>query len=203
MKKSLLSVLALFLFFILVQPANAQLKKGSWLWTLSVGYVPVTSQLTNNSLDGWVGSTTVEKLIGKSNWSIGMNFAFFSADDKDAMINGTEIGQSYNTSSLYLGTKYFVSSMGDWVPYFGLGLGVHWTSRYTTISGNTISLSPEVLTGNEHTSNFAFSAPVGLNWFLSKEVFVGLNLTSVWMNDSYYTSDVNLFMNLSVGFQIN
>ena len=76
-KNSFIWVPILFLFFIFVQPSNGQIKKGSWLWTLNVGHVPLTSQLTNNSLDGWTGSTTVEKLVGQSNWSIGMNFAFF------------------------------------------------------------------------------------------------------------------------------
>ena len=203
MKKILLSIVTLFLLFIFVQPASAQLKKNSWLWTLNVGYVPLTSELTNNSIDGWTGSTTVEKLIGQSNWSIGMNFAFFNAEDNNANIDAVEMKQSYSTYSIYLGTKYFVTGMDKWVPYFGLSLGVNQNSRYTTISGTPTTLNSDVVSGTEHKSSYAFAAPIGVNWFVSDEVYLGLNLTSIWNDDTYFTSAVNLLMNLSVGFQIN
>ena len=204
MKKTLLLVVTLFLFFIYAQPASAQLKKGSWLWTLNVGYAPLTSTLTNNSIDGWSGSTTVEKLVGKSNWSIGMNFAYFNASDNDARIDAVEMNQSYSSYSIYLGTKYFVTGMDKWVPYFGLSLGVNQNSRYTTISGtNTTTLNSDVVSGTEHKSSYAFAAPIGVYWFVSDEVYLGFNLTSIWNDDTYFTSAVNLLMNLSVGFQIN
>ena len=93
--------------------------------------------------------------------------------------------------------------MDKWVPYFGLSLGVHQSTRYTTISGTIATPTSDVVSGSELKSSYAFAAPIGVNWFISDEVFVGLNLTSIWNDESYFKSDVNLLMNLSVGFQIN
>jgi hypothetical protein len=202
MNKKLLLIIPLIILFIIPDTSFAQLKKGSWLWTLNVGYVPLENKITANSISGWTGSTTLEKLIGNSSWSIGGNLAFFSAHDS-SRISDLESTQSFSSSAFSIGTKYYVDSMGDWVPYIGLGIGFISTSRYTALYGIKTPNDQDVAAGQELKTSIAFITPVGINYFPNDELYLGLNLTTVWQDETYFKSSVNLLMNFSVGFQIN
>jgi len=167
-----------------------------------VGFANLTNPVSTNSISAWSGSTTLERMVGSSDWSFGFNFAFFEAFD-EFKIEDANVAQSFSSYSLYLGTKYYVRSMGRWVPYIGFGLGVHWSDRYTSGTGFVKVDDENVYSGKQNRTSLALGVPVGINYFLSEEVFLGANLTSIWMEESYFKSSVNLLINLSLGFHIN
>jgi len=198
-------MLSIVLLTIIISsgPLSAQIEDRSYLWSLNVGFATnLTNPVSGNALSGGSGSTTLEKMIGESNWSMGFNFAFFDAFDEFS-INNANIAQSFSSYSLYVGTKYYIRSMGRWIPYFGLSIGVHFSDRYTSGTDFLTVGDEKVYSGKESRTSLAFAVPVGVNYFLSEEVYLGANLTSIWMDETFFKSKVNLLINLALGFQIN
>jgi opacity protein-like surface antigen len=203
MHKYFISSIVIIFIMLNLGSSIAQIEDRAYLWSLNVGFATnLENPVSGNTMTGGSGSTTLERMIGESNWSLGFNFAFFEASD-EFTLNNASIAQGFNSYSLYLGTKYYVRSLGRWTPYIGFGLGVHFSDRYTTGTDFENLEDDKIYSGKENRTNLALSVPVGANYFLSEDVFLGVNLTSVWMDDTFLKSQVNLLVNLALGFHIN
>jgi hypothetical protein len=200
----LMIVMVLATLLLSASSAFAQLERGSTLWTLNLGYAPLKSATTGNSLEGWTFNSTVEKLVGDGNWALGMNLAFFWSEDEILFTPGVKAGQSTSSIALYGTLKYLIDTPSNWTPYLGLGLGVHSSTRDFAIAGFfDIQDTDNLVVGTESLSSFALALPFGINYFPGSKTFVGLNVTPIWTEKSFYDTDVNWLLNFSLGFQFN
>jgi hypothetical protein len=199
-KVILISVLMICLCYS--GPSFAQIEDDAYLWALNVGWAPVTNKISTNSLNGWSGGTTLEKMLSNSNWAIGFNLTFIGASD-EYKIQDVHVAQSFEGVGLYIGFKHYVRSLGSWVPYLGLAAGVNFSDRYTTSTGFYTIEGENVYIGSEKLNSFALAVPLGLNWFVSQKVYLGLNFTAVWADKTFYKSNVNSVLNLALGFHID
>jgi outer membrane protein W len=190
------------LLLLAIGTTEAQVQEGSYLWTLNVGYASVRNPLSGNDLNGMSFNTTLEKTLSTSNWALGMNIAFYEASDQYS-IQGVTIDQGFSNTFVFLTGKYLIRSMGQWVPYIGLGVGIQFAKRHTVVNGVFTVNGDQVISGNTSENSFAFATPVGVNFFASEAVFIGVNMTGLWMNESYFRDDFMMVWNLGLGFQID
>jgi hypothetical protein len=89
------------------------------------------------------------------------------------------------------------------VPYFAFAFGTSFTDRHTSAhEGFTID-DETINAGKQTLSCFAGAIPVGVNWFVGEDVFLGANATAFWAEKTYYNSNVNLAVIFAVGFNMN
>jgi len=203
MSRTIVPFIALLFLLVNLTPLYSQIEDRAYLWTLNVGFATnLTNPISGNTMTGGSGGTTLEKMIGESDWSLGFNFSFFEASDEFSISN-SDVAQSFSSYSLFVGTKYYVRSMGRWVPYFGFALGSSFSDRYTVGTTFKTTDGDSVYSGKQSRTSLAFAVPVGVNYFLSEDVFLGANLTSIWNDETFFKSKVNLLINLTLGFHIN
>ena len=202
MSKMVFIILTTVLLLFVTGTTQAQIQEESYLWTLNVGFAQVRTPLSANDLDGYSFNTTLEKTLDTPNWALGMNIAFYEASDEYSL-QGVEINQSFSSSFIFLTGKYLISSMGRWVPYIGLGVGVHFGKRYTVANGVLTIDGDRIISGNTSQNSFALATPIGVNFFASETVYIGLNMTGLWMDKSYFRDDFMMVWNLGLGFQID
>ena len=168
---------------------------------MNVGYAPLKSSITKQSIGGYTFNTTIEKLRGNDQWALGGNLAFFRADDELVLSgSGEKVYSSISVTAIFLIAKYFVTTT-EVVPHIGFGIGVNFSnndlyeSGYYDIQENAVAVSSSL-------TSIAFSLPVGFNWFVSKSVFLGLNVIPIWTEKTFFDNKLNWLFNLAVGFQI-
>ena len=191
-----------FIIIILISSlSSAQLKQDSWLMTLNVGYAPLKSSVTKQSIGGYTVNITIEKLRGNTQWAFGGNLAFFKADDELMLSDGGEkVYSSISITAIFLTAKYFITTT-EVTTYIGFGLGVNFSNNDLSASG-FYDLQGNELAGSSSLTSLALSSTLGLNWFVSKSIFLGLNVIPIWTEKTFFDSNLNWLFNLAVGFQI-
>lgn len=191
-----------FIIIILISSlSSAQLKQDSWLMTLNVGYAPLNSSVTEQSIGGYTVNIAIERLRGETPWAFGGNLAFFSADDELVLSDsGEKIYSSISVTAVFLTAKYFITKTKI-TTYIGFGVGVNFSNNDVSASGID-DLQGNEVAGSRSLTSIAFSLPLGVNWFVSKSIFLGLNVIPIWTEKSFFDSDLNWLFNLAVGFQI-
>ncbi len=203
MLRNTLTSIFLMLFVFNIGSSSAQLQDDAYLWTLNLGFSQVKNSTTDNSLDAYSFNTTIEKLIGNSGFSVGMNMSFLWADDAYAISQDAKAWLNLKSLAWYLTGKYYFITSGLWTPYVGLGLGVHTNYQEYALSGFYTIEDPNVILGTRSISSFALAGAVGINAFVSPEVYLGFNVVPVWLENSFYDSDLNWIFNLGIGFQFD
>ena len=195
-----ITLLSFFLILNLTGVSSAQVKSDSWLWTLNLGYTPVTSKISGNSLRGYTFNTTLEKHIGGDKWAYGFNLAYSKADDEvSELSSGDKVYSSVSSTSIFMTVKYFLSS-DVLVPYLGFGLGLNFANNEYA-SANTGNPPPSGIAGTTSFTSLAFAVPIGLNWFAHESVFFGANIVPIWTDKTFFDSNFNWLFNFSLGFQ--
>jgi outer membrane protein W len=200
--KNFLSIksLSIFLILLISGVASAQLKSDSWLWTLNLGYTSVKSNLTQESLNGYTFNSTIEKHMRNGHWAYGLNLAFLSANDELIVSSGGEkIYYSISSTALFLTAKYFFTKT-EIVPYIGLGLGVNFANNDRGATG-FYDAEPTAVATSSSLTGLALALPVGMNWFLDKQLFIGINVVPTWTEKTFFESKFNFLINFSLGFQ--
>lgn len=203
MFKHTTTLVVLLLLVFSIGTSYAQLKNDANLWTLNLGFSQVKNSTTENSLDAYSFNTTFEKLIGNSGFSVGMNMSYLWADDAYVISPDANAWVNLKSFAWYLTGKYYFNRSGLWTPYVGLGLGVHTNYQEVALSGVFTIQDPDVYLGNIAVSSFAVAGAVGINAFVSPDVYIGFNVAPVWLENSFYNSDLNWIFNLGVGFQFD
>ena len=192
--------LSIFLIFSFAGVTSAQVKPDSFLWTLNLGYTSVKSSLTDQSLNGFTFNSTIEKHIRNTQWALGFNLAFISADDELILSSGGEkIYYSVRSTALFLTAKYFFTKT-EIVPYIGLGLGVNFATNDRAATGFYV-VQPTTVAGSSSLTSMALALPLGVNWFLEKQVFIGINVVPMWAEKTFFEDEFTFLINLSLGFQ--
>jgi len=192
--------LSIFLIYLIAGVTSAQVKPDSWLWTLNLGYTSVKSNLTNESLNGYTFNSTIEKHVNNSQWAYGLNIAFLSANDELILSSGGEkIYYSVSSTALFLTAKYFFTKT-EIVPYIGLGLGVNFATNDRAATG-FYAVQPSAVAGSSSLTSVALALPLGVNWFLEKQVFIGINVVPMWADRTFFESEFTFLINFSLGFQ--
>ena len=200
--KNFLSIAALsiFLIFLISGTTSAQLKSDGLLWTLNIGFTSVKSSLTKESLNGYTFNSTIEKQIRNTQWALGFNLAFISADDELILSSGGEkIYYSVSSTALFLTAKYFFTKT-EIAPYIGLGLGLNFASNDRAATG-FYTINPTAVGGSSSLTSVALAVPLGVNWFLNKQFFLGINVVPIWAEKTFFDSEFTFLLNLSLGFQ--
>jgi len=195
-------VLTILLLAFSIGISDAQIEESSTLWTLNVGFGSVRNYLSGDDLNVYNFNTTLETTLDSPNWMLGANLAFSNSSDNYS-IQGASIDQSFSNTMVFLTGRYLVSSLGSWVPYIGLGLGVNFGGRQTSLNG-AIRIDDElILNGYQAKNSVAIAFPVGVNVFATKTLFINANITTLWLEDTFFNDNVFFFGNLGVGFIIN
>jgi len=192
--------LSIFLIFLISGVTFAQLKSDSWLWTLNIGFTNVKSSLTNESLNGYSFNSTIEKHVRNGQWAYGLNLAFLTADDQLIVSTGGEkVYYSVSSTAVFLTAKYFFTKT-EIVPYIGLGLGVNFAKNDRAATGFYV-VQPSAVAASSSLTGLALALPVGINWFLDKQFFIGANVVPTWTEKTFFEDKFNFLFNFSLGFQ--
>ena len=194
MKKSFTSIITVIILFSAVS-VFGQLKDDSALFTLNLGFAPITNPDSENSVTAYGVNGTFEKFLSGSRLALGVNVGFMGANDsylkdsEDRRVNLT-------TTSVGFTSKYLWGS-GQTVPYIGLGIGLHWS--YVTGTASGVGVAANI---DKSSSGISVNVPLGINFFLSEKAFVGFNVMGMFIENSQFDNDLNFGFNLSVGFQM-
>jgi len=192
--------LSIFLIYLISGVTFAQLKSDSWLWTLNIGFTNVKSSLTNESINGYSFNSTIERRVNNSQFAYGFNLTFLSADDELVVSTGGEkVYYSVSSTAVFLTAKYFFTKT-EVVPYVGLGLGINFATNDRAATGFYIA-QPTAVAGSSSLSSVALALPVGVNWFLNKQFFIGANVVPIWTEKTFFEEKFNFLINFSLGFQ--
>jgi len=132
--------------------------------------------------------------------NLGLNLAFISADDELILSSGGEkIYYSVSSTALFLTAKYFFTKT-EIVPYIGLGLGVNFATNDRAATGFYV-VQPTAVAGSSSLTSMALALPLGVNWFLEKQVFIGINVVPMWADKTFFESEFTFLINFSLGFQ--
>ena len=199
-KRLSVALFTLMLLVLFVNPGQAQLEQGAYLWTLNLGYLPLKNAETVNSLDGYGLNTTFEKLIQNSGFALGFNLGVYWTQDEIFITPDMTGVQSFRSNSIYGTLKYMFFTSSNWSPYVGLGVGVQTTVKDVAVKGLYV-VQDNVVVGSQAKTGFVVAAPLGVNYFIDAKTFVGLNVLPLWAEDSFYEQELNWMFNLSLGFQ--
>ena len=198
MKKLSLIVL-LSTLFLLQSSLFAQIKSEAVLWTLNLGVATLSNAETDSDVTGYSFNTTIEKFMQNTGWSIGLNLGFNKGED---VVLLTPTANSYNTlsSTTFLLTgKYTFMKSSNITPYVGVGLGWSFADKETALK-TTGDPSLNVYYETSLTGA-VITVPIGVNFYLDPQVFIGLNIAPFYSENNYYKDDINWTVNFSLGFQ--
>ena len=191
----------LFVLVFSISVSFAQVKDEAILWTLNLGIGQVKNATLDDKIDMWSFNTTVEQVIFMSDISVGANLGWMSTSEVLSVSNDYKTWETYSTTSLLITGKYHFNRTAEWVPYVGLGAGFHVTKVEYAISGFQALENLDGITGSRSIGSLALAGTVGINAIPAKSVFIGLNITPIWMNHTYYKDKLFWMVNLGLGFQ--
>jgi len=193
-KKSFSRLVTVILLFSAVS-VFGQLKDDSSLFTLNMGFAPVTNPDSENDVTAYGVNGTYEKFLSGSRLALGVNVGFMGGND--SYIKDTENRVvNLTTTSVNFTSKYLWGS-GQTVPFIGLGIGLHWSYVSGTAAGVGVASNID-----KSSSGISVNVPLGINFFLSEKTFIGFNVVGMFIESSQFEDDLNFALNLSVGFQM-
>jgi hypothetical protein len=203
MRHHVISIFLILLIFTSIGSSFAQLKDDALLWTLNLGYGKVKNVTLDENIPNWSFNTTLEHLLKNSDISIGFNLGWSSTNEVLSISSVSKSWETYSTKMLLFTGKYHFNRSNDWVPYLGLGLGIHNSTVDFAFSGTMPTEPIDTIIGSRSRGGVAAAASVGINVYSSETLFAGANFTPVWMENSYYKDNWFWMVNFGLGFQFN
>jgi len=195
-------ILILLALVFISSTISGKLKSESWLWTLNLGFTSIKSDATGESLNGYSFNSTIEKKIRNQPFAYGVNVSYLSADDQFVISNqGEKISSSISSTAVFLTAKYLFSK-SEVVPYIGLGMGVNFAKNNIASNGfYTLQPTADADWSSEFTG-LAVAVPIGVNYFPAENIpYFGINVVPTWTEKTFFSSNFNFLINLSLGFQ--
>ena len=203
MTKNFLILTCLFVFVFSFSNAEAQIRDDVTLWTINLGFLETQSASTENNLFTYGLNTTFERMVSDSKFAFGANLGYSWSEDSYNITLDTKSWQSYKTLSIYLTSKYYFTPDKNWTPYLGFGFGFQSTSVDFAISGVDPEEYDDIITGTRSLTSLSMAFPLGINAFVSDNVYLGFNFTPFWLDKSFYKDKWYWVFNMGVGFQLN
>lgn len=200
MKKLLLIVL-LSTLFLSHSTTFAQIKAEATVWTLNLGIAFLSNAETNTDITGYSFNTTIEKFVQNTGWSIGMNLGFNRGEDVVAIGSNAKSYNTLSSTTLFLTGKYSFQKSSNIIPYIGFGFGWSFSTKETAIFDVSIPSPNSLYYYETNLTGYVITVPVGVNFYVDRMVFLGLNIAPFYSENSYYKDDLNWAVNFSVGFQ--
>lgn len=149
------------------------------------GFFPQSSDLENFDVGGH-GEISVERNLSQY-FGIGAAVGFFQTENK----TNVRVSQGGTTTSISVnqevGSTYLILNAtlmipaGAFVPYLEGGAGYYLT--HIKESSSSVSVS-------ENDESFGYHAGAGLNWFFTKDYYLGLGGRYIWTK----TNDLNIHL---------
>ena len=202
MKKwAIYTVLVIFVFNY--GNAEAQIKEDVTLWTINLGFLETQSAATENNLFTYGLNTTFERMITDSKFALGVQFGYSWSEDSYNISLNRQSWQSYKSLGVYLTGKYYFTPRRNWTPYIGLGFGFQSTGVDYAVSGVGVGEDENAIVGARSLTGLSIAFPLGINAFVSDNVYLGFNFTPFWMDQSFYKDNWYWVFNMGVGFQLD
>ncbi len=203
MTKKFLILTCLFIFVFSFTNAEAQIKDDVTLWTINLGFLETQSAATENNLFTYGLNTTFERMVSDSKFAFGANLGYSWSEDSYDITLDTKSWQSYKTLSIYLTSKYYFTPNNNWTPYIGFGFGFQSTGVDFAVSGLMDIDNDDVFVGTRSLTSLSIAIPLGINAFVSDNVYLGFNFTPFWLDKSFYKDKWYWVFNMGVGFQLD
>lgn len=174
----------------------AQIREGKTLFSGQVGYNFLSNEATGNSMDGYAFALFIE-FLATSDFSFGFGIGTVRAQDEFVKDNLASVSD-FSSWPLVLTLKYIFNSNSNAYPYVGFNIGWHYTE------GATVTSTPQATPALLFTRNgVAISVPVGLMYFVSKNVYLYGNVAGTWLDNTPFKNNLNFAFNLGVGTAFN
>ena len=203
MFKKLMILTCLFVFAFSITNVEAQIKDDVTLWTINLGFLETQSAATENNLFTYGLNTTFERMVSDSKFAFGANLGYSWSEDSYDITLDTKSWQSYKTLSIYLTSKYYFTPSKNWTPYVGFGFGFQSTGVDFAVSGLMDIDNDDVFVGTRSLTSLSVAIPLGLNAFVSENVYLGFNFTPYWLDKSFYKDKWYWVFNMGMGFQLD
>lgn len=200
MKKILLITLFAITLFSF-SSSSAQIKTEATVLTLNLGIVSLSDLDTGADITGYSFNTTLEKYYRNTGWSFGMNIGFNRGEDVVTTSASVKTYSTLKSTTLFITGKYSFQKSSNIIPYIGIGFGWSFSNKETAFTDLISVGGPSSGYYETSLTGYMIAAPLGVNFYLSPEVFLGLNIAPFYSENSFYKDDFNWAFNFSLGFQ--
>jgi len=169
--------------------AMAEPVADKWILTPRVGYAWMTSNDDGDSFTGMAASASIERNVYGQNYALGLSAGYAWATDEVATEDGN-INIDHTTIPILATFKYMFGNR-RWTGHLGFGMGVHISSTE----------APDVTQETDTVTGFAMAYPLGLMFWISENLNIGVSYQFNWLLSSYLSDDASQSANLGVGFQ--
>jgi opacity protein-like surface antigen len=153
------------------------------------GYIPQSSDLENFDIGGH-GEVSVGWNLSQY-FGIGTAIGYFETSNTTSVAN-ISIDQTVKSTYLILNANLMIP-MGAFVPYVEGGGGFYFTN---------IKESSSIASNSKEDTPFGYHAGAGLNWFFTKDYYIGLGGRYIWVatNDPNISLD-GLLVDVNLGIR--
>jgi len=174
--------------------AQAEFRPGATLLIFDAGYSIGTNRATDEKLDGWGPTLSLEKVDKDGKYSLGFSVARIAYEtDVDTSSASEFDAYSVETTPFVITGKGYFGSGSRAKFYAGLGMGVY-SAKVNRYKGS--QWSPESFGG------VAIEVPVGGYIYASESIFLNLGYTFNWLSNSPMKSNMAHTFRLGIGFQL-
>lgn len=188
------AAVTLGIFVLMAHAALAtEMRQGATIITMDGTYVSMVTEPAVQTSYGSGGILSYEKLSSDANWTAGFRFHYFKVTEDYKGAEQQNVNGEYNDILLQLLGRYFLDLNPTFKAYAGVGLGFKFTTFTITTDGSPFE---------DNESNFSLSLPVGVDTYLTKNVFINLGYTFNFLaTTSYLRHDIVNSFQAGIGFQ--
>jgi hypothetical protein len=181
---------------------HAQIKPDGLNWLNYLSFGSVENTLSGNTMDILGYTALFETYYGDTGFSLGLSAGFASMEDQ-YVYDSIDVYDNYNSTSFYFSAKYSLNRKGRFVPYASVALGIQFAKKETAVQNVPGQIPTDIFVGRQSKTAFNIAAPLGLNYWTSKSVYIGINITPVWTSKSFFDSQFGWAASIALGFQFS
>lgn len=192
--RRVLAAVTLGIFVLMASTAlAAELRQGATILTMDGSFVSMVTDPAAQTSYGSGGILSYEKLSSNANWTAGFRFHYFKVQEDYKGPEDQSVHGEYNDILLQLTGRYFLELHPRLKGYAGVGMGFKFTTFTITTDGSPFE---------DNESNFSLSLPVGVDAYLTNDIFINLNYTFNFLaTTSYLRHDIVNSFQAGIGFQ--
>ncbi len=184
-----ITMMTMILLALAASAAVAEPIADKWILTPRVGYAWMKSNDDGNSFTGMTASLSIERNVYGQNYALGLSAGYAWATDEVATEEGN-INIDHTTIPILATFKYMFGNR-RWTGHLGFGMGVHISD----------TKAPDVTWETDSTTGFAMAFPLGVMFWVSENLNIGVSYQFNWLLSSYLSDDASQSANLGVGLQ--
>lgn len=138
------------------------------------------------NIDGGIFGASYERKT-KTNFSYNLSLAYLSVKESGTRPNNVPVAIDYSSLPVTVGVNYYLTQ-NRLASYIGGGIGIHFSNLST-------DNNPK-----QSDRGMAITVPVGIDYYVLKNVAVGFNYRFYYLGSSYLSGGLMHTINLGLGF---